>query len=88
MPRKGVRKRLTQQKHHSLVTSPVLRPSAKRKQWTDSQMLAALKAVESGTGINKAAREHGVPATTLKDRVSGCVAHGTKPCRPQTLPKC
>ena len=32
-------------------------------------MLAALKAVESGTGINKAAREHGVPATTLKDRV-------------------
>ena len=78
MPRKGVRKRLTQRKHHSLVTSPVLRPSAKRKQWTDSQMLAALKAVESGTGINKAAREHGVPATTLKDRVSGRVAHGIK----------
>ena len=79
MPHKGVRKRLTRRKHHSLVTSPVLRPSAKRKQWTDSQMLAALKAVESGTGINKAAREHGVPATTLKDRVSGRVAHGTKP---------
>ena len=51
-------------------------------------MLAALKAVESGTEINKAACEHRVPATTLKDRVSGCVAHGTKPCRPQTLPKC
>ena len=32
-----------------------------------------------GTGINKAAREHGVPATTLKDRLSGHVAHGTKP---------
>ena len=42
-------------------------------------MLAALKAVESGTGNNKAAREHGVPATTLKDRVSGRVAHGCKP---------
>ena len=42
-------------------------------------MLAALKAVESGTEINKAAREHRVSATTLKDRVSGCVAHGTKP---------
>ena len=42
-------------------------------------MLAALKAVESGTGINKAACEHGVPATTLKDRVSGRVAHETKP---------
>ena len=78
MPRKGVRKRLTWRKHHSLVTSPVLRP-AKRKQWTDSQLLTALKAVESGTGINKAAREHGVSATTLKDRVSGHVAHGTKP---------
>ena len=54
-----------------------MRPSAKRKQWTDSQILATLKAVESGTGVNKAACEHGVPATTLKDRVS-CVAHGTK----------
>ena len=38
-------------------------------------MLAALKAVESGMGINKAACEHGVPATTLKDWVSGRVAH-------------
>ena len=77
--RKGMRKHLTRQKHHSLVISPVLCPSAKRKQWTGSQMLAALKAVKSATGINKAAREHGVPATTLKDRVSGRVAHGTIP---------
>ena len=79
MPHKGMRKRLTRQKHYSLVASPVLRPSTKRKQWTGSQMLAALKAVESGTGIKKPAREHGVSATTLKDRASGCVAHGTKP---------
>ena len=70
MPLKEVRKRLTWRKYHSLVTSSVLRPSAKRKQWTDSQILAALKAVESGTGVNKAACEHGVPATTLKDGVS------------------
>ena len=79
MPCKGIRKRLTRGKHHSLVTSPVLRPSTKRKQWTGSQMLAALKAVKSGTGINKAACEHEVSATTLKDRVSGCIVHGTKP---------
>ena len=45
MPRKGVRNRPTRRKHHLLVTSPVLRPSAKRKHWTDSQMLAALKAM-------------------------------------------
>ena len=29
--------------------------------------------------INKAALLHGVPPTTLKDRLSGRVAHGTKP---------
>ena len=28
--------------------------------------------------INQAAREHGIPTTTLKDRVSGRVLHGTK----------
>ena len=29
--------------------------------------------------INKAALLHGVPLTTLKDRLSGRVEHGTKP---------
>lgn len=38
-----------------------------------------MKAVESGSGINQAARDHGVPKTTLKDRVSGKVQHGQKP---------
>ena len=42
-------------------------------------MKAAMKAVESGSGINKAARDHGVPSTTLKDRINGKVEHGRKP---------
>ena len=42
-------------------------------------MTAALKAVESGAGVNKAAHEHGIPATTLKDRVNGRVKHGNNP---------
>ena len=35
--------------------------------------------------INKAALLHGVPPTTLKDRLSGRVKHGTKPGPPQYL---
>ena len=42
-------------------------------------MTAVLKAVESGAGVNKAAREHGIPATTLKDKVSGHVKYGNNP---------
>ena len=42
-------------------------------------MEAALKAVKDGMGVNKAAELHGVPKSTLKDRVSGRVAHGSKP---------
>lgn len=44
--------------------------SAKRLQWTRAQMDAALKSVLSGSAvsINRAAREHGIPPTTLKDR--------------------
>lgn len=45
-------------------------------------MDAAIKAVMSsgsGISINQAAREHGIPPTTLKDRLSGRVVDGTKP---------
>ena len=42
-------------------------------------MLAALKAVEEGQPINQVALDHGIPKTTLKDRVSGRVTHGTIP---------
>lgn len=43
-------------------------------------MTAAIEAVEYGnSGINRAAMTHGVPKTTLKDRLSGRVEHGSKP---------
>ena len=43
-------------------------------------MEAALEAVRIiPISINKAAQLHGVPPSTLKDRLSGRVAHGTKP---------
>ena len=39
-----------------------------------------MEAVKSGkVGTNRAAREFDVPATTLKDRLSGRVKHGSKP---------
>ena len=44
-------------------------------------MDAAIKAVMNGSAdsINAAARGHGVPPTTLKNRLSGRVVHGTNP---------
>ena len=42
-------------------------------------MTAAIKAVQEGQSISQAARDHGVPKTTLYDRVSGRVTHGTNP---------
>ena len=61
------------------VESATNRPYAKRKQWTNTQMEVAIKAVLNSTrdSINSAAREHGVPTTTLKNRLSGRVVHGT-----------
>ena len=58
---------------------PPNRPS-KFRQWRDVSMKEAMKAVHDGKmSINRAAVEHGVPPTTLKDRLSGRVKHGTKP---------
>ena len=49
-------------------------------QWTDDQMRRAMEAVMSGElGVNRSALQHGVPRTTLKDRIAGRVKHGTKP---------
>ena len=50
--------------------------SAKRMNWTESQMSAALHANHLSGNI--AAALHGVPLSTLKDRLSGCVIHGQK----------
>ena len=37
-----------------------------------------MKAVETGSKINQAALDHGVPPTMLKERLSNCVQHGVK----------
>ena len=42
-------------------------------------MTRAMKAVQEGQSISQAARVFGVPKTTLYDRVSGRVQHGTNP---------
>lgn len=42
-------------------------------------MPAAIEAVENGCSIHQAAKEHGVPKSTLKDTLSGRVVHGTNP---------
>ena len=44
-------------------------------------MKAAMKAVEKGSSINKAALDQDVPKTTLKGHLSGRVEHGVKPGR-------
>ena len=55
-------------------------PEKKRRmKWTDEQMVAAIKVVEKNkSGINQAAITHNMPKTTLKDRLSGRVQHGSK----------
>ena len=55
------------------------RKPSKRKCWAEDQMVAAMNAVKGGSHIKRAAEEHGVPVTTLRDRISGRVVHGTKP---------
>jgi hypothetical protein len=50
----------------------------KHRQWSEESMLGAMNAVKEGLmGVNRAAFEFAVPRTTLKDRISGRVIHGT-----------
>ena len=59
---------------------PQPRRDTKRKKCTDEQMKAAMKSVmDDSLSANRAADLHGVPQSTLKDRLSGCVIHGAKP---------
>ena len=51
--------------------------NTKKMQWTESQMLAVLDAVlNKHLSGNKATALHGVPPSTLKDRLSEHVMHG------------
>ena len=57
----------------------------KRKQWSKLSMNLAVDAVKKGgTTITRAVLEHGVPRTTLQDRISGRVFNGCKPGRSHT----
>ena len=59
--------------------SPSSRPK-KLKAWSNASMLLAITAVRDGTmSSNMASRTYNVPPSTLKDRISGRVKHGTKP---------
>ena len=51
----------------------------KRKEWKDSDMLAAMKKVAEGITVSAAARMCAVPRRTLDDRVKGRVVHGSLP---------
>ena len=42
-------------------------------------MLAVIKAVQEGVPIYTSAREHGVPRTTLQDKILGKIKHGDNP---------
>ena len=54
--------------------------SSIRKQWSNEQMQAALNSVVcDGISANKAAPQHRVSRSTLKDRLSGRVVHGRNP---------
>ena len=84
MPLRGQRKILTKRKRKRSKSAPPVLQSPlkriKRKQWTNEQMEKALEKVKSGnTSVNQAAKDHGVPPTTLKNRVSGRVEHNTNP---------
>ena len=42
-------------------------------------MLSAIETAMSGVSANQTARQHGVPPSILKDRLSGQVLHEAKP---------
>ena len=74
----GRTKRRLRSKSAPAVLQSPKRPQ-KRKAWSEELMVAALEAVRQGTSTFRAAKLYGVPRSTLQDRVSGRVRHGTKP---------
>jgi len=64
---------------------PNNKPSQKRKQWMETKMTSALKEAKQSKKlyINRISKKYNVPRSTLQDRISSCVTHGTKP-RPLT----
>ena len=55
-------------------------PPKNRKQWDENSMICAMEAVKSDElRVNQATKEFGVPTTTLKDQISGCVKYRKNP---------
>ena len=80
MPRR--RKSFTSKKRSRSAPASIrllTRRPAKRKQWSEESMTAALKAVEQGMPVSRASRDFGVPRSTIYDRFTGRVVHGVKP---------
>ena len=73
MPRKL--RRLKRRSYSALHTNR----TSQRKQWSAEGMVSAVEAVKRGMSVLRAATLHGVPRTTLQDRVKGRVKHGDKP---------
>ena len=61
------------------VHSTKEKPREKRKQWSTESMKAAVKAVEDGMSLRKAARFYNVPVETTRRRVLGTVAIECRP---------
>ncbi|XP_059165358.1 uncharacterized protein LOC131947959 [Physella acuta] len=60
------------------VTSPARKPIKKRKLYSKEALQAAYKAVkDSSISVNAAAKQYGVPLTTLRDRVDGRISIDT-----------
>lgn len=78
MPNKK-RKGFRRVKPKSRPTAAKPNRSLFRKQYSEEQMLGAIDSVQKGMSRTAAAEQHGVPLSTLKDRFSGRVVHGTKP---------
>ncbi len=76
--RKETKKAPGSKKRPKLCEETALNRPKEYRQWSEQSMSGALKAVTEGMGVNRAAEEFGIPKTTLKDRVSGRVQHGSK----------
>ena len=58
---------------------PTSRTNTKYKDWDEERLMMAVKAVQDmGYSVRRAAEEHGVPKSTLHDRVSGKHLTGLK----------
>ena len=78
MPRKKFRRHRRKPKRRKACQKS--QPIIRRKCWTEESMMAALEKVKKGKySVNRIATIYGVPRSTLKDRVTGRVTHGTKP---------